>query len=73
MIVCSGCGGLLPTGAPSTSGRALLHGQDLHRHLHHGDVRQVVGSRFRQILHQRVVLVRLRHRHGKLIVSYHQM
>ena len=62
----SGFGGRPPEEPTRVARRFVLHGQDIHRHLLPGDVRQVVGARIPQVLHQRVVLARLCHRHGKL-------
>jgi hypothetical protein len=68
--VCPGSGGHLPGGAAGPPGRPVLYGQDLYRHLRHGDVCQVVGPRLRQVLYQRLVLAGLCHRYGEVIFVF---
>lgn len=43
-------------------GGSGVRGQDLHLHLHSGDVSQVARLRLQEILHQLLVLARLPHR-----------
>lgn len=55
---------------PTTAGftrHFILHGSDIHRHILFGDVDQVVGVGFPQLLYERLVLVGLHNRHGKTI------
>ena len=49
----------------SASGCALLHGSNFYCDIYNGDGGEMVGSGIRQVFHECMVLVRLRHRHGE--------
>ena len=69
MNLFSGPRGRQPEVQSRAARRPLLHGPNLHRHFLPGDVRQVAGPGLRQVLHQRLVLARLCHRHGETIAT----
>ena len=60
----SGAGRYLLVRETDPSRHPVLHGSYLHRHLFHRDAYQVAGARLQELLHERLVLARLHHRHG---------
>lgn len=61
----TGFGGRSSSTTTCPAGRTVLHGPNIHCDLLPRDVDQVAGSRIQKVFHERLVLARFYHRHGK--------